>query len=110
MGKTIKDVRPRKKKRTEPLPEAPNYEQLQGIDRVAVDPRLSLGAKGLYLQIKACGFYRVDAMLQLNPAGITALRSYIKELVQFGYLKRTRGHMPQGGYEWTTELLDGTKV
>ena len=77
---------------------------------MAVDPRLSLGAKGLYLQIKACGFYRVDAMLQLNPAGITALALTSRNSCSSGISNAHAYHMPQGGYEWTTELLDGTKV
>ena len=45
------------------------------------------------------------------PVDASDLMTHLcKQLEAFGYVRRWREHMPQGGFEWKVELLDGTQT
>ena len=67
--------------------------------QVAQDKRLSWKARGIFLYLASMSdgwnFY-VDEIAKHSPQGKRSLQSGLKELEEYGYLKRVRTHKPNG--------------
>lgn len=67
--------------------------------QVAQDKRLSWKARGIFLYLASMSdgwnFY-VDEIAKHAPQGKRSLQSGLKELEEYGYLKRVRTHKPNG--------------
>ena len=81
-----------------------NFKKINGnfvttSTQVAQDKRLSWKARGIFLYLASMSdgwnFY-VDEIAKHAPQGKKALQNGLKELEEYGYLKRVRTHKPNG--------------
>ncbi|WP_290033702.1 hypothetical protein [Ligilactobacillus cholophilus] len=78
--------------------------------KLAQDERLSWKARGIFLYLSSMSegwnFY-VDEIANHSPGGVKELRTGLKELEQYGYLKRIQEHSNNGSFSKYKWLLCG---
>jgi len=77
------------------------------------DERLTFGARGLlaYLLSKPDDWHVNERHLaEQSPEGITAVRSMLKELQTWGYLKRERKQDAHGKWEWEQTIYESPAI